>query len=162
MLAGLLNAWLKRFPVLAGQHGIGLGGASNSRGSAPSLNHTCREICVISLATFTILVCRWIASETYLADEPPRSKRFRPRKHSDVDQCETSTTGLTTGSELFTVLPAEAARVAGEEVQPRKLSRVRCCTDAADTSQGRTNTHLKTTRRRRTCAAPPPRRVVFP
>ena len=29
-------------------------GASKGRGSAPNLMHTCREICVISLATFTI------------------------------------------------------------------------------------------------------------
>ena len=56
----------------------------------------------------------WIASETNLADEPPRSKRYRPRMHSDVDQYGTSTTGLTPDSELFTVLSAEA----GEEVQP--------------------------------------------
>ena len=99
-------------------------GASKGRSSAPSLNHTCREICVISLATFTVPVCRWIASETYPADEPSRSKRYRPRMHSDVDQDETST-GLTPDSELFSVLFAEAARVAGEEVQPRKPSRVR-------------------------------------
>ena len=59
--------------------------------------------------------------------------------HSDVDQDETSTTGLTPDSEMFTVLSAEAARVAGEEVQPRKPLRVRSCTDAANTSQGRTN-----------------------
>ena len=38
-------------------------GASKGRGSSPNLNHTCREDCVISLATFTIPVCRWIASE---------------------------------------------------------------------------------------------------
>ena len=44
-------------------------GASKGWSSAPSLNHTCRDICVISLATFTILVCRWIASDTNLADE---------------------------------------------------------------------------------------------
>ena len=63
-----------------------------SRSSAPSLNHTCRVICLISLASFTIPVCRWIASETDPADEPPHSKRYRPRMHSDVDQCETSAT----------------------------------------------------------------------
>ena len=39
-------------------------GALKGRGSTPNLNHTCREVCVISLATFTIPVCRWIASES--------------------------------------------------------------------------------------------------
>ena len=107
---------------------------------------------VISLATFTIPVRRWIATEDHPADEPFRSKRYRPNMHSDVDQKKTSTTGLTPDSELFTVLSAEAARVAKEGVQPRKPSRVRSCTDAADTSQGTTNTHPKNTRR--TCAAP--------
>ena len=43
--------------------------------------------------------------------------------HSDVNQYETSTTGFTPDSELFTVLPAEAARVTNEEVQLRKSSR---------------------------------------
>ena len=60
-------------------------GASKGRGGTPSLNHTCREICVISLAKFTIPVCRWIASETNPADEPSRSKRYRPKMHSDVE-----------------------------------------------------------------------------
>ena len=83
------------------------------RSSAPSLNNTCREVYVISLATFTILVCRWIASETDPADEPSRSMRHRPRTHSDVDQYQTSTTGLTRDSELSTLLSVEAARVAG-------------------------------------------------
>ena len=95
------------------------------RSSVPSLNHTYREVCVVSLATFTIPVCRWIASETNPADEPSRSKCYRPRMHSDAEQYETSTTELTPDSELFTVLSAEAARVAGEGVQPRKPSRVR-------------------------------------
>ena len=82
--------------------------------------------------------------------------------HSDVDQYETSTTGLTPDSELLTVLSAEAARVAGEEVQPRNPSRIRSSTDATYTSQGRTNTYPKSTRRRRVWAAPPPQRVVLP
>ena len=111
----------KWFLLLLGNMALVLG-ASKGRSSAPNLNHTCREECVISLATLTIPVCRWIASETNPADEPLRSKRYRPRVHSDVGQCETSTTGLTPDSGLFTVLSAEAARVAGEEVQPRKLS----------------------------------------
>ena len=64
-------------------------GASNCSGSAPNLNHTCREVCVISLSTFTIPVCRWIASEDNPADEPSRSKRYRPGMHDDVDQCGT-------------------------------------------------------------------------
>ena len=75
-----------------------------------------------------------------LIDEPSRSKRYRPRTHSDVEKCGTSATGLTPDSEMCTVLSTEATRVAGEEAQSRKLAR----------------------RRRRTCTAPPPRRVVFP
>ena len=85
----------------------------------------CREVCVISLAAFTIPVCRWIASESNPADEPPRSKRYRPRMHSAVDQCGTAASESTLDSELLTVLSAEAARVAGEEAQSRKLSRDR-------------------------------------
>ena len=77
--------------------------------------------------------------------------------HSDVDQYETSTPGLTPESELLTVLPAEAARVAGEEVQPRKSSRVRSSTYVTYTSP-----YPKGTRGRRVWAAPPPQRVVFP
>ena len=106
------------------------------RGSSPNLNHTCREVCVISLATFTIPICRWIASEDNRADEPFRSKRYRPRMHSDVDQCETAATGSTPDSELRTVLSAEAARVAGEEAQARKLSRDRSYAGAADLNKG--------------------------
>ena len=78
---------VKRFLFLLDNMALVLG-ASKGRSSAPSLNHTCREICVISLATFT----KWIASETNPTDEPPRSKRYRPRMHSDVDQYGTSTT----------------------------------------------------------------------
>ena len=59
--------------------------------------------------------------------------------HSDDDQYETSTTGLTPDSELFTVLPADAARVAGEEMQSRKPSRVRSSTYVTQTCQVRTN-----------------------
>ena len=103
--------------------------------SAPSLNHTCREVGVISLATFTIPVCIWIASETDPAVEPSRSQRYRQRLHSDVDRYVTSTTGLTPDSELFTELPAEASRVTGEEVQPRKPSRVRSSTDVTHMSR---------------------------
>ena len=125
---------VKRFLFLLDNMALVLG-ASNGRSSAPSLNRTCREICIISLATFAIPVCRWIASEDKPADEPSRSKRFRQRMHSDVDQYETSTTRLTLDSRLFTVLSAEVARVAGEEVQPRKPSKVRSYTDAADKSR---------------------------
>ena len=60
-------------------------GASKGRSILPKINHTCREICVISLATFTIPICRWIASQDNPADEPSRSKRYRPSMHSDVD-----------------------------------------------------------------------------
>ena len=44
-------------------------GASKGRSGAPSLNHTCREICV----TIPVCVCRWIAPEANPADEPSRS-----------------------------------------------------------------------------------------
>ena len=56
----------KRFLFLLDNLALVLG-ASKGRGSAPSLNHMCREMCVISLATFTI--------------------------HHDVDQCGPSATG---------------------------------------------------------------------
>ena len=52
--------------------------------------------CVIKKPSHTITVCRWFASETNPADEPPRPKRYRPRMHSDFDQYETSSTGLIT------------------------------------------------------------------
>ena len=146
MLVGLLKAWGKRFLFLLDNMALVLG-AWKGRSSAPSLNHTHREVCVISLATVTIPVCRCIASETNPADEPSRSKPYRPRMHSDVDQCETSTTGLTPDF-------AEVARVAGEEVQSRKPSRVRSSAGATYTSQGKTNTCPKMTRRRIMWAAP--------
>ena len=107
-------------------------GASKGRGRSPNLNHTSREICVISLATFTIPVCRWIASEDNPADEASRSKRCRPSMHSDVDQCGPSATGSAPDSELLAVLSAEAARVASEEAQARKRSRGRFCAGVAD------------------------------
>ena len=113
-------------------------GASKCRGGTPNLNHTGREICVISLAAFTIPVCRWIASEDNLADEPSRSKRYRPITYSDIDQRGMTAKGSTPGSELFAVLSAGAARVAGEEAQSRKLSRVRSCAGVAGLSRGRT------------------------
>ena len=106
-------------------------GASESQGGTPYLNHTGREICVTSLATFTIPVCRWIASEDNLADEPSRSKRYRPITYSDIDQRGMTAKGSTPGSELFAVLSAGAAQVAGEEAQSRKLSRVRSCAGVA-------------------------------
>ena len=135
MLVGLLKPG-ETVPVLAGQHTIGLG--CFKRAAVVPRVSTTSEVCVISLATFTIPVCRWIASETNPADDQSRPMRYRPRMHSDVDQYETSTTGLTPDSELFTVLPAEAARVAGEDVQPRKPSGVRSSTCVASTGQGRT------------------------
>ena len=124
-------------------------GASKDRGSTPDLNYTCREVCVISLATFTILVCRWIASDSNPADEPSRSKRYRPRIHSDVDQCGTDASEST---------------------------RMKNYAGAADLNKGRTDTCPKTTRRRRSCTSSspnyngqaslstplPPRRVVLP
>ena len=141
-------------------------GASKGRGSTPNLNHTCREVCVISLATFTIPVCRWIASESNPADEPSRSKRYRPRMHSDVDQCGPSASGSAPDVELLAVLSAEAARVASEEAQARKQSASRPCAGAADLNEGRTDTYPKTTRRRRSCTRSSPKkkgtRVVLP
>ena len=56
-------------------------GASKGRGSMPNLNHTCREICVISLATFIIPICRWIASEDNQVDEPAISLQALPPEH---------------------------------------------------------------------------------
>ena len=137
-------------------------GASKGRGSTPNLNHTCREVCVISLATSTIPVCRWIASVSNPADEPSRSKRYLPRMRSDVDQCGTAARESSADSGLLTVLSAEAAPVAGEEAQTRKPARDRPYAGAADLNKGRTDIYPKMTRRRRSCAAPPPRRVVFP
>ena len=84
-----------------------------------------------------------------------------PSANVDVERCETSATELTPDTELFTVLSSQNARVAGEEAQSRKLSRVRSCTGAADVSLGRTNTYTKTTRRRRRTCTALPRRVVF-
>ena len=65
---------------------------------------------------------------------PPTShlvQCYRPRMHSDVDQCGTAASASTPDSELFTVLSAEAVRVAGEEAQNSKafagtLPRWRC------------------------------------
>ena len=145
-------------------------GASNGRGSIPNLNHTCREICVISLAMLTIPVCRWIASEDKPADEPSCSTGYRPSMHFDVHNVS-----RLQRRELFAVLSAEAARVASEETQTRKLSRVRSCAGVADRSRGRMDTGPKTTRGKRTCtnsgprcsgesglSAPPLRGVVLP
>ena len=74
--------------------------------------------------------------------------------HPDEDQDGTSATEFTPDSELFTVLSAEAARVAGEEAQFR--------TGAADISQGKTDTFFRKRREEEeTCTAPLPRRVVF-
>ena len=102
-------------------------GASKCSSSMPNLNHTCREICVISLDTFIIPICRWIASEANPADDPSRSKRYRPSMNSDVDQCRPSATGSAPDAELLAVLSAEATRVASEETQTRKQSANRSC-----------------------------------
>ena len=149
-------------------------GDSKGRGSTPNLSHTCREICVISLATFTIRICRWIASEDNPADEPARSKRYRPNMLFDADQCGPSATWSAPDSELLVVLSAKAVRVASEEAKARKRSRSRSCAGVADQSRGRMETGPKSTRRKRTstnssprCSgkpglpAPPLRRVVL-
>ena len=91
---------------------------------------------VISLATCAIPICRWIASEDHPVDEPFRSERDRPNTHLDVDQCGPSATGSAPDSELLAVLSAEAARVASEEAETRKRSRVRSCAGVADQSRG--------------------------
>ena len=127
------------------------------RGGTPNLIHTCRNICVTFLATSTIPVCRWIASEDNLADEPSCSKRYRPNMHFDVDQCVSSATESAPDSELFAVLSAEAARVASAETQTRQVSRVRSCVSLADQSRGRMETGRKTTRGKTTCTNSGPR-----
>ena len=91
-------------------------GASKVRGSMPNLNHTCREICVISLATFIIPICRWIASEDNPADETSRSKRYRPSMCSDVDLCRPSATALTRSC-----LPSSQPKPQELPVKKRKL-----------------------------------------
>ena len=136
MLVGLLKAWGNGYCSCWTTWSLVLG-ASKCRGGTPILNHTGREICVISLATFTIPVCRWIPSDDNLADEPSRSKRYRPITYSDIDQRGMTAKESTPGSELFAVLSAGAARVAGEEAQSRKLSRVRSCAGVAGLSRGR-------------------------
>ena len=61
-----------------------------------------------------------------------------PRIHSDVDQCGTAASESTPDSELFTVLSAEAGQAAGEEAQPRMLSRIHSCAGVAGLSQKKT------------------------
>ena len=139
-------------------------GALKGRGSTPNLNHTCREICVISLATFTVPVCRWIASE----GNPAISFKALPAKHAL--RCGPAATGSAPDSELLAVLAAEAARVACKEAQTRKRSRVRSCA-GADQSWGRMGKGPITTRVRirahaaaasLVCQHSPLRRAVLP
>ena len=150
-------------------------GASKGRGCMPNLNHTCREISVISLATFIIPIRRWIASEDNPADEPSRSKRYSPSMHSDADQCRPSATRSAPDAELLAVLSAEAARVASEETQTRKQSASRSCAGVTNQNRGRMEAGSQTTRRKRAGAssstpfsgesgwsASPLRRVVRP
>ena len=73
--------------------------------------------------------------------------------HCDVDRCGTAVTESTPDSELLTVLSAEAARVAGEEGQSRKLARDRSYAGAADLNKGRMDTFPKMTRRRSSCTS---------
>ena len=129
--------------VLAGHHGIGLGCLKSA--AVVSRVSTTR----VARSVSSLLPGSPSLSADGSADEPSRSKRYRPCMHFDVDLYETSTTGFTPDSELFTVLPADAARVTGEEVQPRNPSRVRSSTDVTYTIQGMTNTYPKATRRRR-------------
>ena len=95
------------FPVLAGQHGIGLG---------------CFQSAALELRASTTRVTRSVSSllprsPSLSADgsrlgidpavEPSGSKRYSPRMHSVVDQYVTSTTGSTPDSErcsLFSLL----------------------------------------------------------
>ena len=46
-------------------------GVSRGRSSAPSLRYPLRQLAALSLATGSRLVCRWIPSETNIADGPP-------------------------------------------------------------------------------------------
>ena len=84
---------------------------------------------------FTIPIRRWIASEDNPADEPSRSKRYRPSTHSGVDQCRPSATRSASDAELA-VLSAEAARVASEETQARKQSASRSCGCVTNQNRG--------------------------
>ena len=58
-------------------------GAAKGRGSAPSLNHTCREICVISLVTFTIHhdVDQFLPSATESAPDRSCLLSSQPKPH---------------------------------------------------------------------------------
>ena len=107
-------------------------GASQGRCSTHTLNHTGREVCVISLVSFTFPICRWIASEDNAADEPFPSNRHRAHVQDDVDQCGTSTPRAAVDTELLSVLSAEDARMASEEAPPRKHSGTHSCTGFAD------------------------------
>ena len=110
--------------------------ASKGRGSAPNLNHSCLEICVISLVTFTIPASRWIAPEDNAADEPPRSRRYRADMHHDVDQRGTSAAEVAADTELFAVLSAEAARMASDEASVRNPSGIRSSSGLACQNRG--------------------------
>ena len=89
--------------------------------------HLSRNLCHLSLATFIIPICRWIASKNDPADESSRIKRHRPSMYSDVDQSRPSATGSAPDAELLAVLSAEATRVASEETQARKQTASRSC-----------------------------------
>ena len=142
----------KRWLFLLGGVALVLG-ASKGRGCMPNLNHTCREICVISLATFIIPICRWIASKDNPAAEPSRSKRYRPSMHFHVDQCRPSATGSAPDAELLAVLSAEAARVASEETQTRKQTASRSCAGVTNQNRGRMEAGSQATRRKRACTS---------
>ena len=76
-----------------------------------------------------------IASEDNPADEPPRSKRYRPRRM--LTKCGTFAPWAAADSELFAVLSLEAARVASAEATTRKQSKNRSNTGLTCQGRGR-------------------------
>ena len=84
--------------------------------------------------------------------------------HSDVDQCETSTTELTHDSELYSFLSSEAPKPRELPVKTYNLESFRMSAPALmlQTQINGNKKIFKKTGRRKKCAAPPPRRLVFP
>ena len=126
----LVKVWARGF-CSCWDYGLG-SGAQLAVAAPPNLNHTCREICIISLVTFPIPVCRWTASEDNPADEPSRSKRYR----ADMQAMLTNVGPLRPGQPLTRSSLQKAARVASEEAPARKPSGVRSCTGLAGQNRG--------------------------
>ena len=144
----------KRFLFLLDNMALVLGSFEGVVVALPNLSHTCREVCVISLAIFTIPVCRWIASEDNPTDEPSRSKRHRPDMQHDVDQRGTCALETTADSELFTsFFFSEAARVASEGT----IARTRCSKPKSEEEWERTRVRFRKKKRR----IPPTRALLL-